>query len=481
MDRRNKKKILGILVIVILSLVLFLRYSDNPNIPGQSPYYHMKIARALGGNLFLGIDELAGQAYVFDSYDFALLLFSWFLGLGLSSVILPLLFNLLSVFLFYLILRRLFGEKKEIFFTIAALIISPIFIFTSVVSGSTTFYLFITLLIGSFLLKDRGIFFILSLALSLLIISSGLMIFLAFLLVIFSLFLIRRTKKTLFLLYFSIIVGIIYQGNLIATKGFINTMPYYQQKIFGLFVSDMGAMLGFDVFYIILGLIGLVLSWRKKREYLPFYFIFVPLLILTLFYHDLIIFLNLGVAYLVALAFVKILSRKWSLKIIKKLTVIIIVVGLFFSITSFMMRVSGLGPGEEVVEAGDFLKIQEQGVVLSHHDYGLWIQYFGEQATVLDTHSFYKPENALSYNKSNEIFNSYSLKTTKSLMDDLNISYIVITEDMRDGLVWTEKEQGLLFLLRNNETFKNIYSNIYIEVWKYLDEDIKTNEEGTQK
>jgi len=39
---------------------------------------------------------------------------------------------------------------------------------------------------------------------------------------------------------------------------------------------------------------------------------------------------------------------------------------------------------------------------------------------------------------------------------------------MKSGLVWEKEEQGLLFLLQNRETFKNIYNSSEIEVWKYL-------------
>ena len=56
---------------------------------------------------------------------------------------------------------------------------------------------------------------------------------------------------------------------------------------------------------------------------------------------------------------------------------------------------------------------------------------------------------------------------TKELLDDYNIKYIFIDNEMKKGLVWNEKE-GLWFSFRNNETFKNLYDKDGIEIWEYI-------------
>jgi len=38
---------------------------------------------------------------------------------------------------------------------------------------------------------------------------------------------------------------------------------------------------------------------------------------------------------------------------------------------------------------------------------------------------------------------------------------------MRNGLIWTKEEQGLLFLFRNNESFKRLYTTPDTQVWEY--------------
>ena len=66
------------------------------------------------------------------------------------------------------------------------------------------------------------------------------------------------------------------------------------------------------------------------------------------------------------------------------------------------------------------------------------------------------------------MFQSRNLKDTEALLNKYNIRYIFITQDMKEGLVWTDNNQGLLFLLKNGETFKKPYSSDKIEIWQYL-------------
>ena len=39
---------------------------------------------------------------------------------------------------------------------------------------------------------------------------------------------------------------------------------------------------------------------------------------------------------------------------------------------------------------------------------------------------------------------------------------------MVDGLVWGDEDEGLLFLLQNDETFKNVYNSPNIQIWEVI-------------
>jgi len=71
-------------------------------------------------------------------------------------------------------------------------------------------------------------------------------------------------------------------------------------------------------------------------------------------------------------------------------------------------------------------------------------------------------------NASKNMFYSRNLEKTKKLFNIYNISHVLIDPQMKSGLVWNSEEEGLLFLFRNNETFKRVYSVSGIEVWAYV-------------
>jgi len=61
-----------------------------------------------------------------------------------------------------------------------------------------------------------------------------------------------------------------------------------------------------------------------------------------------------------------------------------------------------------------------------------------------------------------------STMITFTLLRSYNIRYIWITPEMRSGLVWNKDDEGLLFLLKNSETFKKVYSTYGYEIWEVL-------------
>ena len=365
--------------------------------------------------------------------------------------------------------NNLFGDEKAVFYGLIALIISPIYIYTSLVSSSLTYYLLIIIIIMYLLLHNSTLSYFAAVLSSLIIVfSPNVFIVLSFFAFLVSFYLSRKTNKTLFLIFFSSVLAVLYQSAMLVKFGLPQILPYYQQNMLTSFISNLGAVLGFGIFYTLLAPIGLILTWREKKRHFGFFITLISLSILSFLYHDIIIFLNLQICYLAALAFNKIILMKWKLNLIKNLTIIVIIIGLSFSILTFTVRIVNLGPTPEVVKALTFLQDKSEGKVLSSQNYGLWIQYFAEKGTVIDTNPSYLQNNTQLINQSYEAFNSFTLQKTKPILNDLNVSYILITGEMKSGLVWTEPNVGLLFLLQDNETFKSIYSTKDVEIWKYL-------------
>ena len=468
-NRTIELVLLAALAIAILSAVLIARYSLNNNIPGQTAYYHMKIVKAMEYKPLSNTDPVSGNVYIPDAYDIILKFTSSLMAIDLASKILPIIINLGIIILIYLTMNKIFGPRNETFLGIAAILMSPIFIYTTLTGSSISFYVMISILTIYMLLFSGIIQYLIALLLSITVaLSPNIYLTLSFFTLMISLLLIKKSQKTVYLIFLSSIIAVFYQAGIVLKYGFPNTLPFYQRSIFSYFISNLGATLGFGIFYAILAMIGLFLTWREKIKYAPLYILTVSLLILTLLYHDIIIMLNLPFCVLTGYAFNKLMTMKWKLKLIKNLTLAVIIIGLVFSIVTFTIRAADLGPNPEIIKALHFLQDKTSGKVLSYYNYGLWIEYFAEKPAVLDTYTFYAQNNSQVYNLSNEAFNSYSLQITKPTLNELNVSYILITSEMRNGLVWNEPDQGLLFLLQDNETFKSIYSTKDVEIWKYI-------------
>jgi len=226
-------------------------------------------------------------------------------------------------------------------------------------------------------------------------------------------------------------------------------------------------MWGFGIFSVLLAVVGFISTWKQKYSYWQLYlgvsFAYVAALWLD---QNPNAYLGFVVAFFAGLGFMALVKMKWQLTRLRDLTLLLVVCGMLFSSISYAKRLVESQPDQGIVEALEFLKTQEQGIVLSYYSYGYWIEYFsGKPAFVDDTPT---SNTKMSLNVSQEIFASRNLRYTKALLDSYNISYIFIDDRMKSGLVWVKEEEGLLFLFRNNETFKNIYSNPDTELWGYI-------------
>lgn len=127
-------------------------------------------------------------------------------------------------------------------------------------------------------------------------------------------------------------------------------------------------------------------------------------------------------------------------------------------------------PTPEEVKSLEWLKhnSKESDIVLSHYSNGFWIEYFANRPVILDSYFDYINDLEQKHADSVTIFNSRSLTMTTKLLDKNDITYIWINKPMKEGLVWTESDDGLLFLFSNKEKFKKVYSDGWIEIWEYI-------------
>ena len=121
-------------------------------------------------------------------------------------------------------------------------------------------------------------------------------------------------------------------------------------------------------------------------------------------------------------------------------------------------------PPDDNTAISEFERLIKQGA--THIVFGWmcfwWIEYYSGHEP------FITNEDIEGYNATSRLFSTRNLVTAKDLLEKNQISYIFITDEMRDGLVWKRENEGLLFLLGNEEEFKNVYNRSGYEIWKVI-------------
>jgi hypothetical protein len=280
------------------------------------------------------------------------------------------------------------------------------------------------------------------------------------------LYLYLKNHRTLRLCLFGLllILGGIFQ--VINFHGY-NHLSDFRASTFTNSITDLGGIQGFGIFSFILLFVGIVLTWKTKNQYYPIYIaLFAFCGISWLLNTNYTIYFNLIASYLIGLGLMGVSNRKWEVGLLKNITLLILLCGLLFSSISYAKRVSVMEPDSSMVTSLQWLSVLPEGKVFSYPGYSDFISYYGRKGALVPTEP--RPDTAYLLNVTDRIFYSRSLLETSELLGEQNISYILIDSNMKQGLVWSREDQGLLFLLGNNETFRQIYWHDNTEIWEFL-------------
>src|SRR3989344_5835427 len=420
--------------IALLALILLVipALASNSFLSGKEPYLIQRLAEDFNEKGIQKTDELSysGRVYVYPlGTIFIISGVERFLG-EKAFIILPVILGALSIFLFYLIIKKEFSNELLAAISSVILLSSPSFIYTF---------------------------------------SSITMFTLPFFLII----LYKKETRVYHLLSIAAIIAILAFFYLpsFAQYGFPE-IPDFESRnpLFNLF-SDLGSNFGISLFLVFLAFFGLKRIWKEKYAHLRIYFGLLAVILLLFIGASFVIYSALILAPLAAAGILYLWSSNWESQIIKDLTILILILGLLFSSVSFINDFKNIEPSEEKINSLLFIKenTPKESVVLSHHSYGIWINSIASRKNVIDDYQLYAPEINQRYQDTQEIFSSRNLEKTKSLLNKYSINYIYLTKEMKQGTVWQSEEQGLLFVLKfSNQDFTKIYDKEGNEVWKVV-------------
>lgn len=457
--------LLGIIVLVIPYLARFT--AGNSSLISEQPYLHARIAEGELENRNVDNYLVGERVLWFTPYHLLLGMLGKILGTERASMVLPAVLGVITLFLSYLLLKDFIRNSITRFVILLALLLSPAYIYTYTVSNPNSLAIVLTLFgLVCFLQKERY-FYALSIVAfviaSLFQFFNGLLII--YLLLMYG-FTTQRRKNDVFIIIFVLLgVSVLYKAPLAIQYEMV------EGNLIQEVISDFGGKIGFGIFYAILFIIGFFASWEKKYAHAGTYLL---LCLLVASYHWLgnatMIYLNFFLVYFAGIGLLRLQRIHWEFNIIRNLTFLIIVCGLLFSSISYINRLSHAPPSQELVDGLNWLAEYSYGdaIVLSHYRYGYAIEYVAKRRVVTDSLFSSIPDIDQRMNDVQNIFYTLNLEEAKQLLEKYGITYLVVDKDMREGLVWDEPEQGLLYLFHNGETFKKTYESGGTEVWKVI-------------
>lgn len=472
-----------LVLIAVTALLLLLPHfsgplSSSPALIGREPYYHYRIAKSImeEGGISYDYISYGGKPHLFNPYHYVLAGFFYFFTDRIAVWLLPFMLGILSVILFYKLLQMFKLPSAHRFFFLLIFVASPSFIHTFVLLNSASVAFLFSLLGFYFLLGKRKISFAASVMAFAPIVFFGLaytLVTFLFLLV-YSLikentpkeFFLNPKKKAATTALILFLISLLYYSPIYLEYGFPEKITFVEGNFFVSLLSDLGGN-GFALFAVLLALSGLILTWGNKYVFWPVYLGALFLAILFFYTDSVSIYVNAAQSFFAAHALIILTKRKWEIPLLKNLTIFILLLGLSFSTVSYLDRMSDMAPEKNTAEGLKWLgKNSKPGIVLSHYSRGFWIEAMANRTAFMDESFIYAPDPNTRFEDSEKIFQGRNLDKTKYLLDKYSIDYIWIDEEMKNGLVWTKEQQGLLFLFRNNETFNNIYNTGGVEIWQ---------------
>lgn len=234
--------------------------------------------------------------------------------------------------------------------------------------------------------------------------------------------------------------------------------PFHPQNILADLISDLGGLSGVSFFIFLLALIGLTITWKRKKFNLAY--LFLPLLIpVYTLSTQTIFFISIIIIFFATRGFLELLERKWALNNLKKFTIFLLILGIIFSSFTYLERVSAYEPTSANQETLAWIKFNTETdqIVYSTPENSAFIEYFAQRE------AFAQFSNKQKENISQQVLSSIYIQELFPLLEENEISLLYLTPKMKTNL---PADQGLLFLLKN-ERFKLLHAHEDFEVWEF--------------
>jgi hypothetical protein len=220
--------------------------------------------------------------------------------------------------------------------------------------------------------------------------------------------------------------------------------------------ADFGGMLGISIFTAIFFIAGFIALKKRECAYPMLIFLTVSFLI----NFRTIIYINIFVCAFAGIGLKNSIEKKWQLENLKQTMNFLMICGILFSSVSHINVLKSLGPSNDLIDAASWLgnNSDSSAIILSSPSNGFAIEYFSGRRVFIDPLFSSTEKFETLTNDSEEIYYSRTLEKTEKLLNEYCVNYILIDSKMTGGEVWKRPNDGLLFLLSNQEEFPTVYN-----------------------
>ncbi|MGV8162194.1 MAG: hypothetical protein ACP5N2_02550 [Candidatus Nanoarchaeia archaeon] len=467
----NDDKRTIVLTLIVAALILFAPVMakwvlNQDSYLSEETYYNLRIVDQFKENGVGNQDLLQNKKYEFNLFHY--IFYKLDIGENQMAKYLPALLGVLSLFLLYLLLKKLNLGQNDVFFSLIILATTPIFLYEF-----TTFspeILALPILLIGLILFIRGNY-VSSLFLGATALFNVMYALIALILIVAD-HLFKKRNKMLLAINVVVIVGTLIVGALLLD---INYFSSFIPSLVGLngFLIEFGALKGYALVTVGLAMIGLFSWWNKDSKKTTIMISVIVLIVVAALFEDIRLPISIIIAIFGGFSISYLVNREWEIFVLKEVTLLLIVCILIFSaVLTLNFQIKNIN--DEKVSAIAYLSSAGRAdTVLSSERNGFIIEYVSGRSAYLDGNSYKFDDYAERQLLANKIYYSRNLNELERLLRQEKITHILIDSEMREGEVWNGRAEGVLFFLENSEKFIKIYFNDKIQIYRYVGEEIK--------
>jgi hypothetical protein len=461
-----------ILTLIALSSVMVLRLmNDKPVFPAGESYYNLRMGGSLAEDRGLSSDPLQGQQYSANAFHF---LIAGLLSISSAdnvAIFLPIILGVLSSILFFVLLTRLGFSDRNAVFSMLILLFTPAFIVIFSSLQTLGFAIFLSLLAMVLIVDDKHRWLMIPgiLCLGVLALTSLAAFAITLALTVTLAYLENSSPKRIALLiagpsalFLALGIAIGWRTMSFSALGF-HTLDLKNS------LSILGATLGLDIFLVFLFLTGFIVIWSKHPENRLTHLLSLLLAALSFVNSPALAFSSIIMAVYCVVAINYFVHRKWELEVIRTGTMLLIICALVFSSVSQISALVNSQPDRSLRDAFLSIRSDDQTIVYTDQRYGFIAEFYSMKRSLLDDNSYARSDNAELTSAYSALFNSSRIKDAEPVLKQYNISFIVISPQMKEELL-EGREERILFVVRHSDSFVKRFDENGVEVWEYRQE-----------